>query len=120
MIDLISKLIIAVISTILLIVILYAIGRKVAPREKPISAKEEPYACGERIYLKSLRLNIHRFYYIAFFLLIETGCVLLIFSYPAENFVLPVIYVMLLFVSLVAIPWEHILHIYKREKRWSE
>lgn len=92
--------------------LLYAVGRRMAPAGKKSKDKESTYACGEDVPSGHVQFYIHRFYFAVFFVIFEAAA-FIIFTGITGGAITPVgwflvlIYTTLLFVAAIAVPlWK--------------
>lgn len=92
--------------------LLYYVGRRMAPKGKKSKEKESTYACGEDVPSGNVQFYIHRFYYAVFFIIFESGA-FMIFTGITGGAITPVglilvlLYTLLLFVAVIAVPiWK--------------
>jgi NADH:ubiquinone oxidoreductase subunit 3 (subunit A) len=79
-----SPLTIFVISLIVSIII-YAIGTAISPKSKPSKGKLAPYACGEDIPAETSTVSIHLFKYAALFMIFDSVAMVIAFSFAATG-----------------------------------
>jgi NADH:ubiquinone oxidoreductase subunit 3 (subunit A) len=92
--------------------LLYAVGRRMAPPGKKSKDKESTYACGEDVPSGNVQFYIHRFYFAVFFVIFEAAA-FMIFTGITGGSITPVgwflvlVYTTLLFVAAIAVPlWK--------------
>nr|MDO8134849.1 NADH-quinone oxidoreductase subunit A [Candidatus Njordarchaeum guaymaensis] len=111
--------IIAFLLCLMFALFLYWVGRRMAPAGKKTKDKEASYACGEDVPAGNVQFYVHRFYYAIFFVIFEAAA-FMIFTGIAGGSITPVglmlmvLYTVLLFVAVVAVPiWRA-----GEEKEW--
>ncbi|MEM3693460.1 MAG: NADH-quinone oxidoreductase subunit A [Candidatus Bathyarchaeia archaeon] len=88
---------------LLIAIIIYLIGGKVAPKVPKSGDKLEPYACGERWLPVRLRINLEDFFlYALYFMVFDILALLLATSMGASSW-LPLLYLLIMFASLLYI-----------------
>jgi hypothetical protein len=89
--------------SLLIVIIIYLIGRRVAPKgNKESGAKTDPYACGEDLPAEESRMDMGKFQIFASFFL----CTMCRHSGATSNFalgVMPVIYFSIVIVAVTAL-----------------
>jgi NADH:ubiquinone oxidoreductase subunit 3 (subunit A) len=107
--------IIAFTLCVLFALLLYGIGRRMAPPGKKTKDKESSYACGEDVQSGNVQFYVHRFYYAVFFVIFESAAFIIFLGITAgtggaitgAGFVLTLVYTILLLVALLAVPiWK--------------
>ena len=95
--------------------LLYAVGRRMAPPGKKSKDKEATYACGEDVAAGNVQFYVHRFYYAVFFVIFEAAAFMIFLGISAATggaisqvgLILVMFYTVLLFVALIAVPiWK--------------
>jgi NADH:ubiquinone oxidoreductase subunit 3 (subunit A) len=56
--------------SLLVAIVIYIVGRKIAPKGQNIAGKTAPYACGEDITVKEVKVDLERFLTFAVYFLI--------------------------------------------------
>jgi NADH:ubiquinone oxidoreductase subunit 3 (subunit A) len=82
--------------------VIYALGRRVAPKPTPTDAEQSVYACGEKILYPKLRLNISLYKYLIYFVILDSSVLLIAFASflgKAINIQLILVYLFVIFVS---------------------
>ncbi len=74
---------VAFIIFILVGLLLYLFGRKIAPKFNPVGGKATPYACGEDIPMKKMQVSYRLFFHVALFFTIMHVAALMIATLPA-------------------------------------
>jgi len=90
--------------SLLIVLIIYLIGRRIAPKgSKESGAKNDPYACGEDLPAEESRMDLERFLIFAlFFLVFDVAAFMVATSYFALG-IMPVIYVSVVIVAVTAL-----------------
>ncbi len=90
--------------SLLIIVIIYLIGRRIAPKGgKAGGAKTDPYACGEDLPAEESRIDLERFLIFAlFFLIFDVAAFMVATSYFTLG-LMPVVYVSVILVAVAAL-----------------
>jgi NADH:ubiquinone oxidoreductase subunit 3 (subunit A) len=89
--------------------LLYALGRRMAPAGKKSKDKESTYACGEDVPSGNVQFYIHRFYFAVFFVIFEAAAFMIFTGISGGTITyvglfLVLIYTFLLFVAAIAVP----------------
>lgn len=99
--------------------LLYSIGRRMAPAGKKTKDKESTYACGEDVQAGNVQFYVHRFYYAVFFVIFESAAFMIFLGITGGaitpvSLMLVLFYTILLFVALIAVPiWKS-----GEERKW--
>lgn len=101
--------IVAFILTLAFALLLYAVGRRMAPQGKKSKDKESMYACGEDVQAGNVQFYVHRFYYAVFFVIFESAAFMIFLGVTGGvvtpiGLMLVIFYTVLLFVALIAVP----------------
>lgn|GEM_PF-1700645 len=84
-------------------ILIYLVGGKLAPKLSKNGDKLEPYACGERWLPTRLRINVEEFFiYALYFMVFDILALLLATSMGASSW-LPILYLLLMFATLLSI-----------------
>ncbi len=89
---------------LLIAVVFYLLGKKIAPPSEENPEKTAPYACGEDYPPEKIQMYIHNFYYIAFFVLFEIATLILALSMFSFSFYVVAAYAIIVFLTLLQIP----------------
>ncbi|MCD6164067.1 MAG: NADH-quinone oxidoreductase subunit A [Candidatus Odinarchaeota archaeon] len=89
---------------LLIAVVFYFLGKKIAPPSEENPEKTAPYACGEDYPPEKIQMYIHNFYYIAFFVLFEIATLILALSMFSFSFYVVAAYAIIVFLTLLQIP----------------
>jgi NADH:ubiquinone oxidoreductase subunit 3 (subunit A) len=89
---------------VLIAVVLYLLGKKIAPPSEENPEKRAPYACGEDFPPEEVQVYIHNFHYIAFFVIFEVAVLLLALSMYSFSFFAVALYAIVVFLALSQIP----------------
>jgi len=89
---------------LLIAVVFYFLGKKIAPPSEENPEKTAPYACGEDYPPEKIQMYIHNFYYIAFFVLFEIATLILALSMFSFSFYVVAVYAIIVFLTLLQIP----------------
>jgi len=89
---------------LLIAVVFYFLGKKIAPPSEENPEKTAPYACGEDYPPEKIQMYIHNFYYIAFFVLFEIATLILSLSMFSFSFYVVAAYAIIVFLTLLQIP----------------
>ena len=73
---------VAFVVFILVGLVLYLFGRRIAPRFNPVGGKATPYACGEDIPMRKIQVSYRLFFHIALFFTIMHVAALMIATLP--------------------------------------
>jgi NADH:ubiquinone oxidoreductase subunit 3 (subunit A) len=117
--EILSVPVIAFLLTLAFALLLYGIGRRMAPKGKKSKDKESTYACGEDVPSGNVQFYVHRFYYAVFFVIFESAAFMIFLGITGGvvtpvGLVLVMFYTVLLFVALIAVPiWKS-----GEERRW--
>jgi NADH:ubiquinone oxidoreductase subunit 3 (subunit A) len=93
--------------------LLYALGRRMAPAGKKSKDKESTYACGEDVPSGNVQFYVHRFYFAVFFVIFEAASFIIFTGISSTisggtityaGWFLVLMYTFLLFVALIAVP----------------
>ena len=97
---------VAFIVALVFVIVLALIAKRMSPPERKIEYKEEPYFCAEKVGYYPRHLPMTRFYYLLFFLLLESGGILIFLSFAAESPLLVLIYIGIVSLTFAAVPWK--------------
>ena len=94
------------------VLLLYALGRRMAPAGKKTKDKESTYACGEDVPSGNVQFYIHRFYFAVFFVIFEAAAFIIFTGITSimgstisyVGWFLVLVYTILLGVALIAVP----------------
>jgi NADH:ubiquinone oxidoreductase subunit 3 (subunit A) len=76
--------------------IIYALGRRAAPKPAQTDAQRTVYACGEKISYSRLRVNVSLYKYLIYFVILDSSVLLLAFgSFIGQGINIPLILVYL-------------------------
>jgi NADH:ubiquinone oxidoreductase subunit 3 (subunit A) len=99
--------------------LLYALGRRMAPAGKKTKDKESTYACGEDVPSGNVQFYVHRFYFAVFFVIFEAAAFMIFMgvtggSITYVGWFLVLVYTFLLFIATIAVPmWRQ-----GQEREW--
>ena len=101
--------VIAFVLVLAFVLLLYALGRRMAPAGKKTKDKESTYACGEDVPPGNVQFYIHRFYFAVFFVIFEAAAFIIFTgitggTIPFIGWFLVLVYTILLGVALIAVP----------------
>jgi NADH:ubiquinone oxidoreductase subunit 3 (subunit A) len=84
--------------------LIYALGRKMAPKLKDVGGKLTTYACGEDIPGVKIQFGYRLFFFIALFFTIMHVATLVIATVPSGKIVFfAVFYLLMIFLSILAL-----------------
>jgi NADH:ubiquinone oxidoreductase subunit 3 (subunit A) len=99
--------------------LLYALGRRMAPAGKKSKDKESTYACGEDVPPGNVQFYVHRFYFAVFFVIFEAAAFMIFMGINGSaitylGWLLVLVYTFLLFIAVIAVPlWRE-----GQEREW--
>jgi NADH:ubiquinone oxidoreductase subunit 3 (subunit A) len=101
--------VIAFILVLGFVLLLYALGRRMAPAGKKTKDKESTYACGEDVPPGNVQFYIHRFYFAVFFVIFEAAAFIIFTgitggTIPYISWFLVLVYTIMLLVAVIAVP----------------
>jgi NADH:ubiquinone oxidoreductase subunit 3 (subunit A) len=81
--------------------VIYALGRRGAPKTTQTEVERSVYACGEKIAYPKLRVNVSLYKYLIYFVILDSSVLLLAFgSFMGQiNVPLILVYLFVLFAS---------------------
>jgi len=84
--------------------LLYALGRKMAPKPRNVGGKLETYACGEDLPGFKIQFGYRLFFFIALFFTMMHVAALVIATVPSGKIVFfAVVYLAMIFLSIMAL-----------------
>jgi NADH:ubiquinone oxidoreductase subunit 3 (subunit A) len=83
--------------------LLYLLGRAMAPRTNLTEGKSAPYACGEDVPMPKARVSYRLFFSLAIFFTVMHVAVLVIMTVPADVALLGVLYLAIVTLSVFAL-----------------
>jgi hypothetical protein len=84
--------------------LLYALGRKMAPKPRNVGGKLETYACGENMPGFKIQFGYRLFFFIALFFTIMHVAALVIATVPSGKIVFfAIVYLAMIFLSIMAL-----------------
>lgn len=79
--------------------IIYALGRRAAPKPDQTDAERSVYACGEKVTYSKLRVNVSLYKYLIYFVILDSSVLLLAFgSFLGQGLNIPMI---LIYLSII-------------------
>jgi NADH:ubiquinone oxidoreductase subunit 3 (subunit A) len=92
--------------SLLVAVLIFLVGRKIAPKGQNVVGKTEPYACGETITVEEAKVDLERFLtYAVYFLVFDVFAFVIVTSFYNIG-VMPIVYslVVLMAVAMLIFP----------------
>jgi NADH:ubiquinone oxidoreductase subunit 3 (subunit A) len=82
--------------------VIYALGRRAAPKPVQTNAQRTAYACGEKVTFPKLKVNVSLYKYLIFFVVLDSSVILLAFgAFMSKGIDVPLI-LLYLFMILAA------------------
>lgn len=83
-------------------VIIYALGKKVAPKTAISENEQAAYACGEKVSFKSLKINVSLYKYLIYFVIFDSAVLVLAFASFIIGIINPLVLILYLSIILAA------------------
>jgi len=83
-------------------VLIYALGKKVAPKTAISENEQAAYACGEKVSFKSLKINVSLYKYLIYFVIFDSAVLVLAFASFIMGIINPLVLILYLSIILAA------------------